>query len=110
MKFKGNLEALVLGALRDGPLHGYAIAKRIENTGALKMGENQLYPTLHKLERDGFVTAGWQPQDNKPPRKIYSLTQSGSGELEKLRKQWERYSAGMSAILGAAPAKEAHGG
>lgn len=110
MRFRGNLDALVLGALREGPLHGYAIAKRIESTGALKMGENQLYPTLHKLERDGLVTADWQPQDNKPPRKIYCLTEGGKGELAKLRKQWESYATGMSAILGSAPLKEAHHG
>jgi len=102
MRFKGNLEALVLGALRAEPLHGYAIARSIEKDGGgvLKMGENQLYPTLHALERDGYVQAEWQPQENKPPRKIYRLTESGKGELAKYRKQWEQYSAGMSAVLG----------
>jgi PadR family transcriptional regulator, regulatory protein PadR len=102
MSFKSNLDALVLGALCDGPLHGYAIAKTIERkgAGALRMGENQLYPTLHKLEREGAVVAEWQPQENKPPRKVYSLTPAGEAELEKHRKSWSQYAAGVGSVLG----------
>lgn len=92
----------MLGALRRGPLHGYAISKAIkeQGAGALKLGENRLYPTLHNLERAGFVTAEWQPQENKPPRKVYQLTHSGHAELAKYRKQWEQYAAGVNSILG----------
>ncbi len=102
MKFKGNLEAMVLGALKDGPLHGYAIAKAIENQSgeALKVGENQLYPTLHRLEREEFVEAEWQPQENKPPRKTYKLTETGKGKLAKFRKDWASHASAMSAVLG----------
>ncbi len=102
LRNKENLEALVLGALRSGPLHGYAISKTIkeQGAGALRLGENRLYPTLHGLEKAGLVTAEWQPQENKPPRKVYQLTHAGHTELAKHRKQWEQYSAGVSAILG----------
>ena len=112
MIFRSNLDALVLGVLRDGPLHGYAIAKAIESKGqgVLKMGENQLYPTLHKLERDVFVVAEWQAQENKPPRKVYSLTPAGVAELEKHRQAWTSFSTGVEAIIGAPMKKgEGHG-
>lgn len=107
MKFKGNLEALVLGALSEGPLHGYAIARRIEASGALKMGENQLYPTLHKLEAEGSVQSDWQPQEGKPPRKVYALTESGKTALSKLRADWKHYAQSMGAILGLSEAGNA---
>lgn len=101
MTFRSSLEALILGALRDGPRHGYAIAKSIEQKGGgvLKMGENQLYPTLHRLERDGHVVADWQPQEGKPPRKVYSLTESGTAELDRYRKQWGAFSQGVGLLL-----------
>lgn len=101
--FKNNLEALVLGALRDGPKHGYAIAKAIEKAGqgALRMGENQLYPTLHKLERDGFVAAEWHPQEGRPPRKVYALTEAGTEELARHRERWAAFASGVSSLLGA---------
>ncbi len=93
----------MLGVLKDGPLHGYAIARAIEEKGAgvLSMGENQLYPTLHKLEREEKVDAEWQAQEGKPPRKVYRLTETGKGQLAKLRKDWERYASSVTAILGA---------
>ena len=85
MKFKTSLDALILGCLREGEMHGYAIARAIEHksVGALKAGENQLYPTLHRLEERGFVVAEWQEQENKPPRKVYKLTEGGMKELER---------------------------
>ena len=111
MAIKGNLEALILGVLTSGPLHGYAIARAIEERGGglLKMGENQLYPALHKLEREGQVEAEWQPQENKPPRKVYSLTEAGTGALAKYKKEWEKYASSVSAILGSMPTEAQHG-
>jgi PadR family transcriptional regulator, regulatory protein PadR len=102
MRYKPNLESLVLGALKEKPLHGYAIAKLIskESEEILKLGENQLYPTLHKLEREGLVQAEWQPQEGKPPRKQYLLTEAGHAQLQTHREGWLRYSSGMNTILG----------
>jgi DNA-binding PadR family transcriptional regulator len=102
MKFKGNLEALILGALKDGPLHGYAIAKVIESQGSetLKVGENQLYPALHRLEEEGLVEAEWQPQENRPPRKCYRLTPPGEGRLAKYRREWAEHVSAISNLLG----------
>lgn len=103
MKFKSSLEALILGCLTEGAMHGYAIARAIEkkSVGALKAGENQLYPALHRLEEEGFVVAEWQEQENKPPRKVYMLTEGGAMELERYRKSWEEFALGVGAILSA---------
>jgi len=111
MKFKTSLEALILGALAEGELHGYAIAKIIErkSEGQLKLGENQLYPTLHRLERDGFVAGDWRPQENKPPRKVYLLTEAGMGELEKYRQGWASFANGVGSIIGAPAKGGSHG-
>jgi len=102
MAYKAELEALVLGALREGPLHGYRITLEIKakSEDALKMGDNQIYPTLHRLEHDGLVVAEWQAQVGKPARKVYSLTPSGTQRLEHHRREWERYAANFSAIIG----------
>jgi len=101
MSFRSSLEALILGALRAGPNHGYAIAKTIEKNGGgvLKLGENQLYPALHKLERQGFVAADWQPQDGKPPRKVYALTEDGKAELERQKGEWKLFASGVNTLL-----------
>lgn len=101
MTFRGSMEALILGALQDGPCHGYAIAKAIESKGEglLKLGENQLYPILHRLEREGHVTSEWRPQENKPPRKVYALTDSGRTELDRYRSQWGAFSKGVGSLL-----------
>ena len=102
MGYKSELEALVLGALRDGPLHGYkiAVAIRIKSEGALKVGDNQIYPTLHRLEEEGLVVAEWQPQLGKPARKVYALTPTGQSKLETHQKDWQIYVSNFSAVLG----------
>lgn len=105
MAFKGDLEALVLGVLQESELHGYEIAKRIKQLSgqALAVGEGQLYPALHKLEKEGLVSAIWMPQEGKPPRKVYRLTECGSCELAERRKSWESFSRGVAAVLYPSP-------
>ena len=101
MAFRGDLEAFILGALDGGAAHGYEIARRIKATSeeALAVGEGLLYPALHALERDGLVVAEWVPQEGKPNRKVYRLTDEGRGALTKKRKEWLRFAAGVSAVL-----------
>jgi len=101
MAFKGDLEALVLGVLEGTEMHGYEISKRIRQLSetALSVGEGQLYPALHKLEQDGLVAATWIPQEGKPPRKVYRLTEEGSGALAKHRAEWAKFAGGVSRIL-----------
>jgi PadR family transcriptional regulator PadR len=101
MSFKGDLEAVVLGSLQDQSLHGYEISKKIssKSEGLLRIGEGQLYPTLHKLEEAGLVTAKWFMQEGRPARKVYSLTDEGHAELAEKRKGWEKFARGIGAIM-----------
>ena len=110
MGFKSDLETIVLGSLQGESLHGYEISKRIaaKSEGLLKIGEGQLYPTLHKLEQQGLVTAEWEPQEGKPSRKTYSLTEAGHAQLSEKRKGWEKFARGIGAIV--SQPKEAYDG
>lgn len=107
MIFKNGLDALILAALRDRELHGYAIAKRIreESAGTLRFGEGQLYPALHRLEECGYLAAGWEPQEGKPPRKVYSITDAGLAELESQKSKWAAFSESVDRVLAGRPAK-----
>lgn len=107
MAFKSDLDALILGVLQDGERHGYEIAKRIRELSdtALAVGEGQLYPALHRLERDGLVAATWIPQEGKPPRKVYHLTEDGNGALVAHRREWERFAQSVDRILKPTPLK-----
>jgi len=102
MAFKGDLEALILGVLDGAELHGYQIAKRIRQLSqeALAVGEGQLYPALHSLDQAGLVSATWVPQEGKPPRRVYRLTDAGVLRLSRKRQDWKRFSEGVAAILG----------
>lgn len=103
MNYKGELDGIVLGVLQASPAHGYEIVKRVKSIseGALAIGEAKLYPCLHKLEEIGCVSSEWVPQDGKPARKVYTLTSKGGGVLAEKQRGWERFSAGIAAVLGA---------
>lgn len=111
MAFKSDLDALILGVLQEGERHGYEIAKRIRELSdtALAVGEGQLYPALHRLERDGMVAATWVPQEGKPPRKVYHLTDEGRGALTAHRQEWERFAKSVDRILSPAQLKPGTG-
>jgi PadR family transcriptional regulator PadR len=101
MSFKTDLEAVVLGTLQGENLHGYEISKRIssKSDGLLKIGEGQLYPTLHRLEGQGLITAEWIGQEGRPARKVYRLTELGLTRLVEKRRGWEKFAQGVGAIL-----------
>lgn len=101
MMFRNGLEALLLAALSDGPLHGYAIAQRIrrESGEVLKFGENQIYPALHALAERGLVSTSWEPQEGRPPRRVYAITQQGSARLAQQQREWVRFSRAVSQLL-----------
>lgn len=81
---------LVLAILSDGDSYGYAILKRIRELsgGHLDWTDGMLYPLLHRLERQGLVTASWDSTDGGRRRKHYALTGSGRAALDERRKQW----------------------
>ena len=101
MAFRSDLDAVILGTLADGPLHGYAIVRRLQSSsdGLLKLGEGQLYPALHKMEKGGLVTATWDAQEGKPSRRVYRLTDLGRKELARCRSDWERFAQSINAVL-----------
>lgn len=99
---KGNTTALILTVLSEGPLHGYAIARKIETLSGevLSLNEGSLYPALHSLEHDGAVTAEWERAAGRP-RKVYRITAKGRKVLSELTKEWREFSGAVNKILGA---------
>ncbi|MCC7434001.1 MAG: helix-turn-helix transcriptional regulator [Methanoregulaceae archaeon] len=108
MAFKTDLEAIILAALQDAPLHGYGIVRsiRAESEGLLKLGEGQLYPILHRMEDEGLVAGDWEMQDGKPPRKRYVLTDLGRQALEIHRTKWQEFSEAVTRVMSARARKE----
>ena len=100
---RGTLNALILKSLSWGPLHGYAVARWIQNRTAdlLRVEEGVLYPALHKLERDGMLSADWGRNDTGRRAKFYSLTKRGRERLDAELARWHRSSKAVSAILDA---------
>jgi transcriptional regulator len=89
--WQGTLALMVLKTLETmGPLHGYGIARRIEQvSGSLvSVKYGTLYPALLKLEQEGYVTAAWGVSDNNRRAKFYSLTRAGKKQLELEARQW----------------------
>src|SRR5262245_38142319 len=95
---RGTLELLLLQALRREPLHGYAIARRIETaTGdALRVEEGSMYPALHRLEARGFVSAKWTATQNGRRVRLYSLTRTGRTRLDSQRREWTAFSRAVA--------------
>jgi PadR family transcriptional regulator, regulatory protein PadR len=90
--WQGTLALMVLKTLEAmGPLHGYGIARRIEQTsgGRLSVNYGTLYPALLKLEQEGCISAKWRASDNNRRAKYYSLTRAGRKQIEKEARQWE---------------------
>jgi transcriptional regulator len=91
--WQGTLALMVLKTLETiGPLHGYAIARRIEQVSGSQVSVKYgtLYPALLKLEQEGYVTADWRMSDNSRRAKFYSITRAGRKQLRKEARQWAR--------------------
>jgi transcriptional regulator len=94
--WQGTLALMVLKTLETmGPLHGYGIARRIEQTSGrvLSVNYGTLYPALLKLEQEGCISARWGVSDNKRRAKYYSLTPAGRRQLRREAQAWERTTA-----------------
>ena len=98
---KNDIPLLILSILADGARHGYAIARAIEavSENALLLREGSLYPALRILEQDGLIRGAWEIQPSGPARKVYTLTETGRGDLAKRRGEWERYARLVMTIL-----------
>jgi transcriptional regulator len=101
------LALMVLKTLEAmGPLHGYGIARRIEQTSGdlLSINYGTLYPALLKLEQEGYVSSEWGVSDNNRRAKYYKLTRAGRRQLEKEAREWEQTAAILARFF--APARE----
>src|SRR5437899_9331861 len=90
---QGTLARMVLKTLGAmGPLHGYGIARRIEQTSGelLAVNYGTLYPALLKLEQEGYISSEWGTSDNNRKAKYYKLTRAGRKQLEKEAREWEQ--------------------
>jgi PadR family transcriptional regulator PadR len=99
---QGTLALMILRTLDVlGPLHGYGVARRIEETSGNKLSLNYgtLYPALVKLEQDGFVTAAWRQSENNRRAKYYTLTPAGRRQLAREERDWHRTAELMAAFL-----------
>lgn len=108
MAFKSDNDALILGVLAERSLHGYEISKQIKlkSKDALTLPENKLYPALHKLEELGLISSEWVPQHGKPDRKVYSITQDGTRELQNQRSAWQKFVSNINSVMMDAASKE----
>ena len=98
---RGDIPTLILAVLAQGALHGYGIARKIEQQSAqaLTLREGSMYPALRVLEKSGFITSHWQPQASGPDRKVYVLTAAGQAELEHRLAEWHTYVEAMQVFL-----------
>jgi PadR family transcriptional regulator PadR len=105
LEFKrGAIELLILKTLSWGPMHGYAIAKWIQDTtdDALRVEEGSLYPALHRLEEKGAVEATWGVSANNRQAKFYALTPSGRRMLRAEIESWTHFTAAITKVIHAA--------
>jgi transcriptional regulator len=101
---QGTLDVLILKVVALGPIHGYAIAQRLQQmSGAvLQVQQGSLYPALHRLEKRRWLRAEWAASDTGREARFYSLTKLGRAQLEQQRANWDRLSAAISGILSTA--------
>lgn len=98
---QGTLDLLVLRTLQSGPQHGWGIAQRIQQISedVLRIGQGSLYPSLHRLEHEGWIEAEWGSSDNNRRAKFYRLTRAGGKRLLDETASWERLSGAVGRVL-----------
>ncbi len=98
---QGTLDLLILTAVAADPLHGYAIAQRLEQVsrGVVQVPEGSLYPALHRLENRGLLAADWKKTDSGREAKFYRLTRQGRKQLERDAASWQRLVKAIGLIL-----------
>ena len=98
---QGTLDLLIFKAVAADPLHGYAIAQRLEQVsrGVVQVPEGSLYPALHRLENRGLLAADWKTTDTGREAKFYRLTRKGRRQLEADAANWQRLIEAVGLIL-----------
>jgi len=101
---QGTLDLLILKVVEVGPVHGYAIAQRLEQVsrGLIQVPEGSLYPALHRLENRGLLAADWKETETGREAKFYRLTRKGRKQLETESASWQRLIDAIALVLGMA--------
>jgi transcriptional regulator len=98
---QGTLDLLILKTLEPGPMHGWAISQRIQQVSesVLQVNQGSLYPALHRLEEQGWISAEWGASENNRQAKYYELTRLGRKQLCEEKENWLRLSAAVARIV-----------
>lgn len=98
---QGTLDLLILKIVALGPVHGYAIAQRLQQVSrdVVQVPQGSLYPALHRLENRGLLVADWKESETGREAKFYRLTQKGRAQLETEAASWERLTQAIALIL-----------
>ncbi|HTV06470.1 MAG TPA: PadR family transcriptional regulator [Acidobacteriaceae bacterium] len=98
---QGTLDLLILRTISTGPMHGWAIAKRIQQISCevLQVQQGSLYPALHRLEQQGWVRAKWSESETGRQAKFYSLTAAGKKQMELETVNWNRLSTAIGLVI-----------
>ncbi len=98
---QGTLDLLILKAVTLGPVHGYAIAQRLQQVSRdiVQVPQGSLYPALHRLENRGLLTAEWKETDTGREAKFYRLTRKGRAYLDAQTASWQRLAEAVGLIL-----------
>jgi PadR family transcriptional regulator, regulatory protein PadR len=98
---QGTLDLLILKILALEPLNGFAVSQRLKQVSGdvLQVSDGSLYPALHKLEQEGWISAEWKASENNRRAKFYSLTRLGRKQLERETEHWGRLSAAISNVV-----------
>jgi len=98
---QGTLDLLILQVVSLGPLHGYAIAQRLQQMSkdVLQVQQGSLYPALHRLEARGWLKAEWKASETGRDAKFYNLTRGGRRQLESERANWNRLASAIGLVL-----------
>jgi len=101
---QGTLDLLILKTVAPEPMHGWAIAKRIQQVSGevLQVQQGSLYPALHRLEQQGWIKAKWAESETGRQAKFYALTAAGRGQMEKETANWSRLSMAINLVVGEA--------
>ncbi len=103
---QGTLDMLILKTLSLAPMHGWGISQRIQQISkdVLQVNQGSLYPSLHRLERQGWITSEWGTSENNRRAKFYRVTRAGRKQLAEETENWERLSAAIARIMQTAQA------
>jgi transcriptional regulator len=101
---QGTLDLLILKTLDLEPMHGWGISQRIQQVSesVLQVNQGSLYPALHRLEEQGWITSSWKTSENNRQAKYYELTRRGRKQLVEEKDNWLRLSAAVGRIVGEA--------